>query len=89
MFLEFTQGMILPKKDSDSSKSNNSTMKSLSDGVETKMQMNSPPSGASKNIGEKLSMSSLELSEKFQCTASELFNALSVSEVREKCLTMS
>lgn len=72
--------MILPKKGEDSNKSVNS----LSAGIETKMQMNAgvnSGSGSKKVDGTKLETTNLELSQKFQCTSDELYNALTVTEV--------
>lgn len=75
--------MILPKKGEDNGQGN-STMNNLSAGLESKMQMNAKSeagSGAKKQIGTKLELTNLDLSQKFQCTGSELYNTLTVPEV--------
>lgn len=75
--------MILPKKGEEDG-TTNSSVNSISSGFASKMQMNSvvnSGSGAKKVEGTKLDTTNLELSQKFQCTSSELYNALTVPEV--------
>lgn len=87
-FAEFSQGMILPRKDGEDAKTKES-INNISAGLETKVQMNnsnhtndtesSPPTANSE--GKSLSTTTIKMTQKFQCTGEELYNALTCYEV--------
>lgn len=85
---EFSQGMILPKKDGDDAKHKDS-INNLSSNLQTKVQMNNTnPTEQGKSalsnaqsVGHKLKMSSVEMNQNFQCTGEELYRALTVTEM--------
>ncbi|KAJ9582485.1 hypothetical protein L9F63_003178 [Diploptera punctata] len=74
---EFSQGMILPKK--DEVKSNNDTVASLSAGFNKQVHMNNTDKNDVK--GCKINTTTLEFTEKFQCTGEEFYNAMTVIEM--------
>lgn len=88
-FLEFSQGMILPSKDGDEAKHKDS-INHISSGLETKVQVNNAnydgqgksTSSNAKSLGHKLNTTTLEINQNFQCTGEELYNALTVTEVK-------
>lgn len=82
---EFSQGMILPKKDTDNQRINNTTttMNTLTSGLESKVQVTATEKlkTATNNTGAKLNLSNLDITAKFQCTNCELYNALTLPEL--------
>lgn len=75
--------MILPKKDSDTNTKD--SINNISARLETKVQVNSPNNkSASKSVEKEnndLSTTSINIRKKFQCTAEELYNALTCHDV--------
>lgn len=75
---EFSQGMILPKKD-DVKSTKNDAVASLSAGFNKQVHMNNTEKNGVK--GCKINTTTIELTEKFQCTGEEFYNAMTVIEM--------
>lgn len=74
---EFSKGMILPKKDTVKENISNITA-----GFNVKMQMNSMVvTSNNKNVGCKISTTTIKQQQKFQCRAQEFFNVFTTVEM--------
>lgn len=81
--------MILPSKDSKDSEDakTKDSINNISVGLETKVQMNNSnlvaeaKSPQVKTDDKKPSTETIKMTQKFQCTAEELYNALTCNEV--------
>lgn len=77
---EFSKGMILPKKDGTKP----DAVKTLSSGFNKKINIMSPviaESSSSKPLGLKLEVTTLNLTQQFQCKAQEFYDALTRIEM--------
>uniref|UniRef100_A0A1B6MUF2 Activator of Hsp90 ATPase AHSA1-like N-terminal domain-containing protein n=1 Tax=Graphocephala atropunctata TaxID=36148 RepID=A0A1B6MUF2_9HEMI len=74
---EFSKGMILPKKGEEDQ---DKQMSNLSSGFNKKVQVNHEGNNEATK-GVKIETSILKMSQKFQCTGSELYRALTVPEM--------
>lgn len=75
---EFSKGMILPRKDEGSKLENNIT--NLSSGFNKQVSM-TPVISNSKQIGVKLDTSTINTTQKFQCTAQEFYDSMTRIEM--------
>lgn len=75
--LEFSKGMILPKKDQTSSADN---INNLSSGFNKKINM-APIVTEEKNVGVKLDVGTVKITHKFQCKAQEFYDAMTRIEM--------
>lgn len=75
---EFTVGMILPKKDNVKENFSN-----ITSGFNVKMQMNSsvPAVNHKKDLGCKISTTTIKQQQKFQCRAEEFYNIFTTIEM--------
>jgi len=76
---DFTQGMILPKKDSTTNASN-VTKKPAEPGVKLPVS-NSSLDMKKLNIGTKIDTKTFEYAESFKCPPAELYNVLTLPEL--------
>lgn len=74
--LEFSKGMILPKKDEVKP----DAVKNLTSGFNKKISME-PVISENKTSGVKIDATTLKLTHKFQCRAEEFFNAMTRVEM--------
>ncbi|XP_018320951.1 activator of 90 kDa heat shock protein ATPase homolog 1 [Agrilus planipennis] len=77
---EFSKGMILPRKDEVVNKND---INNLSCGFDKKinMQSNASKKDSKKEVGLKIDTSTLKLTQKFQCRASEFYDAMTRIEM--------
>lgn len=74
--LEFSKGMILPKKD----EAKPDQIKTLASGFNKKINM-TPIVAEKKTVGLKIDTTTINQTHKFQCTAEEFYNALTRVEM--------
>lgn len=75
---EFSKGMILPRKDEVAKLDNNIT--NLSSGFNKKINM-TPVISNSQQIGVKVETSTINTTQKFQCTAQEFYDSMTRIEM--------
>ncbi|XP_044258659.1 activator of 90 kDa heat shock protein ATPase homolog 1 [Tribolium madens] len=74
---EFSKGMILPKKDEVKP----DAVKNLSSGFNKKINMTPIVSENNKQVGLKLDVTTINITQQFQCTAQEFYDALTKIEM--------
>ncbi|KAL0275994.1 UNVERIFIED_CONTAM: hypothetical protein PYX00_003681 [Menopon gallinae] len=80
-------GMILPSKGSNEDTECKDSINNISTGLESKVKVNSNAINAVKSApnikspGQKINTTNIELSQVLQCTAVELYNSLTVTEM--------
>lgn len=74
--VEFSKGMILPKKDEVKP----DAVKNLTSGFNRKISME-PVISENKSAGVKIDTTTLKLTQKFQCRAEEFYNAMTLVEM--------